>query len=226
MRTVRIKNRERLVCPPEFQAEVTERFGVNRFDEPNFRIVWGQTEMTTVAGLHGYEERLLCSGAPCWNILRWIAPEVYGTPESWYAANYDELTKLCLLGLYPEKGRYEVAVPLMRKWMENGNLKFEAMPLNYSILDIVIPLLVQAEKIGWLERKLAQEEHERRENERIVQQIADRLQGELPSFYGPVSYAGQRTRVALIERKMDEIERKWKQLPHVIRNPRRGFFQH
>ena len=222
---MQIKGRERLHCPPEYQAAITKRFGLNRFNDPNFRLVWGQTETVTAAGLNGYEERLLCSGQPCWNVLRWKAPEVYGTPETWYAQNYDEQTGLCLLGPYPEKGRYEVAVPLMRKEVVNGNLVVEALPLNYSILDIVIPLLVQAEKISWLERKLAQEEEQKQENARIVNMIAERMDDALPSFYGPISYAGQGNRTSLIDRKVAQLEQVIRRNPAALR-PRRGFVQH
>ena len=223
---MRILNRERLTCPPEFQEALNSRFGLNRFDGPNFKIVWGQSETTVVAGLHGYEERLLCSGAPCWNILRWNPPETYGTPEIWYAMNYDESTGLCLLGPWPEKGRYEVTIPLMNKSVENGKLKFEALPLNYAILDLVIPLIIKAQQVSDLERKMAEEEQERIENTRIVAQLADRLESDLPSFYGPVSYSGQQNRTALITRKMEEVEKAWRKIPDkVLRNPRRGMFQ-
>jgi hypothetical protein len=221
-----ILRHERRVCPPEYQKELTERFGLNRFDEPNFRIVWGQTETTTVAGLRGYEPRLLCNGLPCWNILRWIPPESYGTPEMWYRQNFDELTGLCLMGPYPDKGRYEVAIPLMNKKMVNGNLQIEAMPLCYAIIDTIIPLLVKAQRLTYWERKAAEEQREAKENAAIVSEITDRLLDDMPTFYGPTSYREQQNRTALIDRKMAEIERVWKMLPrNYLRNPRLGLHQ-
>src|ERR1700690_163748 len=107
-----ILRHERLTCPPEYQQILDEKFGLNRFDGPMFKIAWSHSETVTAAGLTGYEDRLLLGGVPCWMILRWRAPEVYGSPEMWYQQNFDQDTRLCLLGPYPETGRYEVLVPL------------------------------------------------------------------------------------------------------------------
>jgi hypothetical protein len=221
---MKILQRERLICPPKYQQALVEKFGLNRFDEPNFRIAWGDTETTIVAGLSGYEERLLSSGA-CWKILRWNPPECYGSPESWYLENYDYDTGLCLLGPYPEKGRYEVAIPLMRQEVVNGKLEVEAMPLNYAIIDLVIPLLVKSQELSYWERKVAEEEEVRLENTRLCSEIADRMSSDLPAFYGPVSYAGQITRTALIDRKMAAIEENYRRFPHIFKNPVRGLRQ-
>jgi hypothetical protein len=220
-----ILRHERLVCPPEYQQLLDETFGLNRFDGPNFRIAWGQSEVTTVAGIGGYEHRLL-SGLACWNILIWKPPESYGSPETWYMANYDQESRLCLLGPYPETGRYEVLIPLMSKAYVAGQLVIDAMPLNYSIIDMIIPLLVKSLELTELERQVAMEQEEEEENARLVQEIADRMTSALPSFYGPTSYSGQQNRTALIDRKMAEVERVWRSLPEsVLRNPKKGFRQ-
>ena len=208
---------ERRVAPPEFQSEICRRFGLNRFDEPNFKLAWGQTEMCTVAGMSGYEQRPI-SGLPCWVVFRWMAPELYGTPEAWYAQNFDELTGLCLLGPFPDKGRYEPCMPLMRREMVNGKLKIDALPLSWAILDTVIPLMIQAQRISWLERKLASDREQEIENENMVQQIADRLDN-ARQILAPNSYAGKLHRGdSLLQRKMDSIERSWKQLPQQMRH--------
>lgn len=213
-------------CPAEFQERVTRRFGLNQFGSPNFRIAWGKTETTIVAGKNGYEERLLC-GLPCWLILRWVPPESYGSPELWERQNKDPETGLCLLGPYPSRGKYEVAVPLYRKKMVNGTLEFEAMPLNSAIIDTMIPLMIKAQELTQAERLAAMEQQEMEENTAMVNEIADRLQSEMPTFYGPTSYAGGRSNhTALIDRKMAEVEKVWRNLPaDFLRNPKRGFHQ-
>jgi hypothetical protein len=212
-------------CPAEFQQRVTDRFGLNPFGEPNFRIAWGKTEKTLVAGRNGYEERLLC-GLPCWLILRWVPPESYGSPDLWYRQNKDEDTGLCLLGPYPSRGKYEIAVPLYRKRVVNGTLEFEAMPLNHSIIDTMIPLMLKAQELTFWERKAALEQQEQEENDAMVNEIADRLQNDMPTFYGPTSYPVQANCTALIDRKMAEVERVWRSLPaNILRNPKRGFQQ-
>jgi len=48
-----ITKAERLTCPPEFQSCLTDIFGVNVFGEPNFKILWGQTETYDYATLSG-----------------------------------------------------------------------------------------------------------------------------------------------------------------------------
>jgi len=222
-----IPRHERLTCPPEFQELITERFGLNRFDEPNFKIVWGQTETTTVAGMGVYEPRLLCSGVACWNILRWKAPEAFGTPESWYAENADpDNPGFSILGPYPEKGAYEVLTPLVEQKIVDGKLSVKSLPLEHVIIDTMIPLIEMAQHLSKFELMALKAEEERKENERMVNEIADRLESDLPAFYGPVSYEGQRNRTALITRKMEDVERVWRSIPDkVLRNPRRGLFQ-
>lgn len=213
-------------CPAEFQERVTNRFGTNPFGDPNFRIAWGKSETHTVAGKNGYEERLLC-GLPCWLILRWVPPESYGSPELWERQNKDPETGLLLLGPYPNRGKYEVAIPLYNKRMVNGTLEFEAMELSHAIIDKIIPLMIKAQELTRAEKLAAMEQQEMEENTTLVNQIADRLNSDLPTFYGPTSYAGGRSNhTALIDRKMAEVEQVWRNLPEkFLKNPKRGFHQ-
>ena len=102
-----IRKPERRVCPDDFQQAIDERFGVNRFGTSNYRMAWGETETMRVAGVRGYEDRLMCGNVACWNLMRWRPPEAFGTPELFDLLNRDRDSGLCILGEYPYEGRYE-----------------------------------------------------------------------------------------------------------------------
>jgi len=217
---------ERRVCPPEFQEQIDALFGSNRFGGSMFRLAWGQTEVIQVAGLRSYEDRLMCHNVPCWNILRWRSPEAFGTPEVYYLINQDTESGLCALGEYPWEGRYEILQPLVNREVRDGRMIVDAFPLDARIMDVIIPLMVEAQKATYWEARAAQQAMEAAEEKATVNRIADRLMNDLPSFYGPVSYSQQGCRTALIDRKMAEISKVWSRYSksQIERLPR-GFYQ-
>lgn len=88
-----INGAERRVCPAEFQDRITQMFGVNQFGDPQFKIVWGQTEKIRLGnkwanGRVEYRDRTACHDMPCWVIMRWKAPSTYGSPEAYYANSW------------------------------------------------------------------------------------------------------------------------------------------
>jgi hypothetical protein len=225
---MRIGRSERLHCPEEFTSLLGEIFGVNPFGEPNFRIVWGQTETFDAADGDGYQQRLIGLNQPCWILQRWLPPECYDTPDIYYRVTADPESGLPMLGEYPEFGRYETITPFMLKRYnpETKSLEIKTLPLDWEIIERAIPILFASEQMTEAERLAAQNQREEEENAAIVTEIAERLADSLPTFYGPTSFADQRNRTALIDRKKAEIERAWKQLGiHKRRNPKRGFYQ-
>lgn len=219
---------ERLKCPEMFQDLITTRFGVNRYGGPNFRLIWGQTDTYDIATHHGYMPRLHGNNQPCWILQRWVAPEMYGTPEVYYALTADKETGLAMLGEYPEFGRYETVTQFMRREYneQTQRLDIHTIPLDWTIIERLIPVMLKAQEITYWEQRAAVEQEEAEENARQVDMIASRLYDDLPSFYGPVSYAGQRTRTALIDRKKAQIEQEWRRRERMLRHqPRRGFYQ-
>lgn len=92
---------------PKYVTQLLIRsFGLNKFKEPNYRVIWGGNR---VAWVHG-ELDLLYRHIPARAINRWIiekwlpAEEWWGPPETW------EQTKqagVWLLGPYPYRGEYE-----------------------------------------------------------------------------------------------------------------------
>lgn len=218
---------ERRICPQEFQDAIDERFGLNRFGGPRYRLAWGETETHRVQGPHGYTERLLCPNIPCWNILRWRAPECYGTPRLYDLINRDPVTHLCLLGEYPYEGAWELVQPLYSKEFHFATgLQINSFPLDHVIMDLILPLMEMSEQMSAAEIAAAEEFNEQAENKTQVEAIADRLMEEYPTRFGPVSYGRGGCKTAVIDRKMHEISQIWNRMSRTaLRRQRKGFYQ-
>jgi hypothetical protein len=119
--------RETHACPPEVQDRLTRAGGVNRFGEPNFRVVWNGSRLGWIGGWwtirddqgeeigHRFEMRYEPKWLPPWD--RWILetyrpPEWFGSPWLWdlqttaYAHPPQGLPSLPALGPYPARGDY------------------------------------------------------------------------------------------------------------------------
>src|ERR1700678_1109388 len=218
---------ERRVCPDEFQEAINERFGLNRFGGPKYRIVWSETETITVQGRNGYEQRLLCKSFPCWNILRWRAPECYGTPQLYDLVNRDPVTHLCVLGEYPFEGAWEVVKPLMNTEFHRATgLVTDVFELDYMIVDTLLPILEMCEEMSEAEIAASEEYIAAQENKAVVDEITDRLLEELPTRYGPVSYGRGGCKTSVIDKKMAQISDVWNRMSRTaLRRPRKGFYQ-
>lgn len=218
---------ERRICPPEFQERIDERFGPNRFGGPRYRLVWSETETMTVQGRHGYEQRLLCKSYPCWNILRWRAPECYGTPALYDLINRDPSTHLCLLGEYPYEGAWEVVQPLVSKEFHfSTGMQVEAFELDSMIIDLMLPILEECEAMSAEEIEAAEAFAEQVENDAKVNEITDRLMDEYPTRFGPVSYGRGGCKTAVIDRKMEQISKVWNRMSRTeLRSQKKGFYQ-
>lgn len=203
---------ERLTCPEVYQDRLARIGGLNRFGQPNFIIVWSQTHTSRRASVDGnYEDYLTDFNVPGWVLKQWRAPEEYGTPELYYIQNYDEATGLCLLGEYPYRGRYETIESFKCKTLVNGRLIVEFMPLNSMILDMIVPIIMQAKDVSLQRQKAAFMALEEKKKQAETDRIADALQDAMPAFTEPVSFGGQGCRTSLIDKKVEQIERSWSQ---------------
>jgi hypothetical protein len=110
---------------PEAVAWRLERAGgINRYGEANYRAVWGWNRLAWIGGK--FEERDPATGsllrevvelrqepkypaANRWHIERWVPPEVYGSPQAWYAQTVEiaDGRSVPALGPYPSRGEYE-----------------------------------------------------------------------------------------------------------------------
>jgi len=109
---------------PETVAHRLERAGgINRFGEANYRAVWGWNRLAWIGGKfedrdeHGalLRERIELRlepkypGVNRWHIERWLPPETYGSPRTWYAQTIERENGVSIpaLGPYPSRGEYE-----------------------------------------------------------------------------------------------------------------------
>ncbi len=159
---------ENLECPEEFQQIVMEVGGLNPYGQPNFKIVWCQSETMWQGGYWkvnddlnenyfiGYREVLLGDGLPYWLLLQWVdsgkcleMPFLEAeSPEDWYNNNLDPETGLSILGEYPYEGSYQVVMPLVHKWFRDGKLCIEPIELTSDIIDIILPVIEQSKEVG------------------------------------------------------------------------------
>lgn len=209
-----IKKAEPRKAPKAFQDQLTRLFGRNKFGDPNFIIVWGQTYTIRLGnvwanGRKGYKDRLVQHNVPCWVIMRWRSPREYGTPELYYLESYEPNTGVYITGEYPWKGRYEILQPLYHKRFEGGLMVLDSMPLDQILIDRVIPMIIKAQRMSFAERKAAEDLIREKEEKIRSQEMTDELMERLPVWYGPKSFAGQGCRTSVLDKKMHEIQQQW-----------------
>jgi len=97
--------------------------GINRFGEANYRAVWGWNRLAWLGGKFEdrdergalLRERIELRQEPKypavnrWHIERWLAPETYGSPRTWYLQTTEHVgaRSVPALGPYPWRGDYE-----------------------------------------------------------------------------------------------------------------------
>jgi hypothetical protein len=189
---------ERRRCPKKFQDRLTRAVGTNQYGEPLFKIVWGQTATYTAGGVwphdhfFGYRQLMLSNssptgrGQPCWMILEWHPASDYNTDAVYYFENRDDVTGLQVLGEYPYKGRYEVAFKLVSQELRNGRMQVNYYHLDGMVLDLLIPSIVEAQRMTMKERMRAIREMQEREEKDIDRKVDaiynDRRKHVLPSI--------------------------------------------
>ena len=118
--------RETHTCPPEIQDRLTRAGGLNRFGEPNFRIVWNWSRLAWAGGWwmdwdtdgnlvrEVFEMREEPKWLPRWDrwiLETWRPPEWFGSPWFWdlttavFSGN-EASRMLPSIGPYPSRGDY------------------------------------------------------------------------------------------------------------------------
>lgn len=222
---------ERLVCPDEFQQRIAVAGGQNRYGGPNFKLVWGQTETFRAGGewegngqstYRGYRDLLVGFGDPCWILVQWQAPEKYGTPELYYMSNYDWPTGLQTLGEFPYKGRYEIVLSLKWTHMLNNRLVIEHMPLTGLLIDHLIPIIRESEKLTFARKRQLMLEHRERRERAQVNDIEASLQSAFPA-YGTASRSAAHLQCnSVVQKRAEAIEHYWKRAVATIKTRGRG----
>jgi hypothetical protein len=139
--------RETHEAPAAIRERVAAVGGLNRFSEPNFRVVWGGSRLAWIGGrwtdrdAHGnvvreaVELRRVPKYVPAdrWHVERWTPPESYGSPEQWYAQTIEveDGIRIPALGPYPSRGEYEHCFTL-------EGTRREFIPLSPAACDWIV----------------------------------------------------------------------------------------
>ena len=175
----------------------------------------------------GYRDLLIGGGTPSWALLQWHRAEEYGTPELYYVQNYDQDSDLQTLGEYPYSGRYQMLYNL--RWMERtkDGLVFEAMPLNSYLLDTIVPIILQARDISWEKTKAVMLDLKEREDQADLDLIENVMRTSALPFKGnAVSYQKQGCRTALVDKKIEAMQRHWNRIMQTTSKLGRGLSAH
>jgi hypothetical protein len=143
-------------------------------------------------------------------LKQWYSPEEFGTPEMWYLTNIEPESGLQLLGEFPYRGMYMTLQTLCWTRLVNGELKVEYMPLNAEIVDLLIPLAIEAKKASFTRRKIAAEALAEKEEKELESEIEARRNNSRLAFRGPVSFSRQGCRTSLVDKKAHELNQMWK----------------
>ena len=224
------------IVPEEFQERLNDVGGLNRYDEPNFLVVWGQGgdyrglyraggawEVEGIPSYIGYRWNLIGGGQSCWCLLQWHSPEEYGTPEFYYVQNWDENTGLQTLGEFPYSGRYQLLYSLNYVERRGDVLHTEIMPLNSYLLDTIIPVIKQAKSIGWEKTKAVMMEMKEREDQIEINRIEDVMRDKaVPFRYGKVSFNRQGCTTNEVDQKMVSMQKNWLQIQRRAKSFNKG----
>ena len=115
--------RERHEAPASVAQRLAAAGGLNRYGEPNYRVVWGWNRLAWIGGKFEDRDELgdlirevvelrqepKYAAVNRWHVERWVAPEAYGSPRAWYAQTAEMAGGKCVpaLGPYPQRGEYE-----------------------------------------------------------------------------------------------------------------------
>ena len=226
-------------CPQEFQDRLTEVGGRNKYDQPNFLVVWGQGgqpeclyrsgghwHADTEASFIGYRDLLVGGGTPSWLLMQWEDSTTYGTPESYYVSTHDDETGMQDLGEYPYAGRYRMLYNMCWRDMSSGRMVIEAMPLNSFILETVVPIILEARDISWAKTQAALKGIKEKEDADDAVMIEDCMRDASVAFKGPVSYARQGCRTHFLDKKVESMTRNWNRMATNAKQLGRGLSSH
>lgn len=193
-------------------------FGVNRFGEPNFKIMWNQSNFLRMGNVWhdskgneqvGYKDVYQGDGQPCWLILKWRPPEFYGSPTTYYRETYDNHSRRYITGEYPWKGRYEIMQALIQKDFIGGKMVITHMPLCHYLIDMVIPMIIAWQELTLEEQQAATQHAEQERIKAEHAENAERMMENMPTWIHPVSYSRQGCRTSILDQKMHKIQKAW-----------------
>lgn len=169
--------------------------GLNRFGDPNFRLVWGWSRYAWIGGkfeidLNGERcsyvgealEPKYTAALNMWHLEGWVPPEKFPARELWDIEFTKRIDGVWVrqLGPYPERGEYESIT------------SFPPVELSSSLADLAVNLIKESRAMNHAERKQSAGFRAQRAEEKWSKETDDRLDDAMPAFYGRVHVAGFR----------------------------------
>jgi hypothetical protein len=181
--------REHQECPQPFKDFLVRIGGLNPHGQPQFRLVWGQTATKNIwgqmeGGYCGKHEVLRYGGVPAWHLEEWKPPSYFGTPEEWYRKSKDEVTGLHTQGDYPFRGDYICQIQLYTRRFEKGEMIVDALPLNYEVLELLVPAIFESRSLTYGEVKFHTEQEMAKQKEDFRQKSIAAYKNASPAFGG------------------------------------------
>ncbi|HEV2490932.1 MAG TPA: hypothetical protein VGT03_14090 [Candidatus Acidoferrales bacterium] len=177
----------------ELQHRIVRAGGVNRFGEPNFRVVWGWSRLTWIGGKWAdtdssgnllrevVELREVPKYFPHdrWHIERWMPPEAFGSPAQWYSQTMEREDGILIpaLGPYPRRGEYEHCFTLQ-------GLRGEFIPLSPAICEWIVRAIEFARARPSVEHLAAIERRAVARERAWHARADDILDAAMPTFHG------------------------------------------
>jgi hypothetical protein len=179
--------------PACVQYRLMRAGGLNRFNEPNFRVVWGWNRLAWIGGK--FEDRnasgdLLRSVVELrqepkyadvnrWHVERWLPPEAYGSPRQWYAQTIERADGISIpaLGPYPHRGEYEHCFTIQ-------GLRGEFVQLTPTIVEKIAEAIEWSRGRSRAKRRERLYERESRNDNAYESWAFDLLDDAVPALHG------------------------------------------
>lgn len=178
--------RESKRVPPEYAEYLARAGGTNFFGEPNYILVWGESDVSRTP----FGDMLL-TPIPCWILAEWHSPEEWLPWDS------------TVLGAFPNRGKYHLIQPFYEK------IKGQIVPmqLNFKTFEVIISVAVK-HRHDSEEKRLALLQQARAEHDKAMEsRIADNLQDAVEGLStGPVSFAGQTNKHSYVQQMVARME--------------------
>jgi hypothetical protein len=174
------------------EDRLTRAGGLNRFSEPNYRAVWGWNRLAWIGGKfedrdeHGalLRERMELrlepkySAVNRWHIERWVPPEAYGSPRSWFEHTLETASgrSVPALGPYPSRGDYEHCFTL------EGS-RGEFVQLTPTVAEYIARAIEWSRAQPRLTRRAALENRAQRDERAFDAWAYDLLDDAVPAFH-------------------------------------------
>jgi hypothetical protein len=185
--------REIKEVPREIQAIATRSGGLNFYGEPNYRIVWGWSRLTIIAGewtdldAHGNPIRTVGQyrwepkNLPFdrWHLETWLPPSHFVSKEYWYEITDEEFNGVhfAALGPFPSRGEYEGC-----HVFQNADRSYQ--DLTPYVVETVCRALNYQRNLRDIERRAALERREEKKVKDYDGFACDVIDDAMPAHYG------------------------------------------